>query len=423
MIIPYLPNLCYYIIRVIRVAKRKIKKELKISFFIVLCFLVGVFAVLSNSDKKTRTDDLKESITSSTAKKNRKRSAKLTLVGDFLFESPFYKSVENGEDANNYFKLVKDYFLDDDLSIGNMEVVIGNDTLPVSGDGYNFCAPAYIGDLVSSLDFQILSTVNNHAYDRGLDGLISTINYFKNTNIKTVGTYLNEDDRNIPRILEINGIKFGFLAYTYGTNAKVEETAKDLISVYRNPSTRTFDKEYLSKEVSSLKEKADVTIVMMHWGDEFTFTPNSEQKEIAAYLNELGVDIIYGSHSHSIEPIEIIGDEKKTLVYYSLGNFVSNDDDIARTPKGEETFDNAYQIGLLSTLNVIMDENNNISFDDIKAKPIINYFDKTMNNWLLIPYEKYTEEYEKNHFRYDLGLTKEFIDNTYTSVINEKYRY
>lgn len=179
----------------------------------------------------------------------------------------------------------------------------------------------------------------------------------------------------------------------------------------------------LSKEVSSLKEKADVTIVMMHWGDEFTFSPNSEQKEIAAYLNELGVDIIYGSHSHSIEPIEIIGDEKKTLVYYSLGNFVSNDDDIARTPKGEETFDNAYQIGLLSTLNVIMYENNNISFDSIKAKLLINYFDKTMNNWLLIPYEKYTEEYEKNHFRYDLGLTKEFIDNTYTSVINEKYRY
>lgn len=422
MIIPYLLNICYYIIRVIRVAKRKVRTEIKVSFFIVLCLLVGISAVFSNSNNKIKNNDKSGEIRSSTTKKVLKRSAKLTLVGDFLFESPFYQSVSNGYNENDYFKFVKDYFLDDDLSIANMEVVIGNETLQVSGDGYNFCAPAYIGSLVSSLDLEVLSTVNNHAYDRGLDGLVSTINYFKNTDIKTVGTYLNEEDRNTPRIIEINGIKFGFLAYTYGTNAKVNETDKRLISVYRDTNTRTINKDLLSKEIGSLKEQADVTIVMMHWGDEFTFSANNEQKEIAAFLNELGVDIIYGSHSHSIQPIEIIGDEKKTLVYYSLGNFVSNDDDIARTPKGQETFDNAYQFGLISTLNVLVDENRNVSFENIKAKPIVNYFDKNMDNWLLIPYEKYTEEYEKNHFRYNLGLTKEFINNTYTSVIEEKYK-
>ena len=99
----------------------------------------------------------------------------------------------------------------------------------------------------------------------------------------------------------------------------------------------------------------------MHWGNEFTFTPNNEQKEMAKFLNELGVDIIVGSHSHNIQPIEVIGEDHKTLVYYSLGNFVSSDDDIARTKEGIETFDNAYQVGLLSTLNVIK-ENDNIYF-------------------------------------------------------------
>ena len=134
-----------------------------------------------------------------------------------------------------------------------MEVVVGDDTLPVSGDGYNFCAPRYIGDLVSSLDFQILSTVNNHSYDRGLEGLVSTINYFKdNTSIKTVGTYLNDDDKNNYSVLDINGIKFGFLAYTYGTNMRVNSAERNMVSVYRNPDTRKFDdiaKENIKKEV------------------------------------------------------------------------------------------------------------------------------------------------------------------------------
>ena len=250
--------------------------------------------------------------------------------------------------------------------------------------------------------------------------------YFKdNTSIKTVGTYLNDDDKNNYRVLDINGIKFGFLAYTYGTNMRVNSAERNMVSVYRNPDTRKFDdiaKENIKKEVLAVKNLSDIMIVMMHWGNEFTFEESAEQQEVATFLNELGVDIVYGSHSHSIQPVKMIGDTHKTLVYYSLGNFVSNDDDIARTPKGQETFDNAYQFGLLSTFNVIMDENKNISFDDIKTEPIVNYFDTSMNNWTLIPFKDYTDDYEKSHFRYSLGLTKDFINSTYTSVIDEQYR-
>lgn len=390
---------------------------------VVVALVIGTFFILTLPDNEKRNEG--NSTTLVTKEQTKLKKAKLTLVGDFLFESPFYNSVSNGYDKYNYFKLVKPYFLDDDITLGNMEVVIGDGTLPVSGDGYNFCAPEYVGDLVSSLDFQVLSTANNHSFDRGLDGILSTLNYFKKTNIKTVGTYLNEDDKNEARVISKNGIDFGFLAYTYGTNMRVIDDAKNLINVFRNRDTKKFDDEkkmQIKKDVDALKEKVDVIVVMMHWGNEFTFTPTNDQKEIAAYLNSIGVDIIYGSHSHSIQPIEVIGDEHKTLVYYSLGNFVSNDDDIARTPKGQETFDNAYQFGLMSTLNVVMDENKNITFENVKADVIVNYFDTSLNNWLLIPFDNYTDEYEKTHLRYNLGLTKEFINNTYTSVISEEYR-
>lgn len=346
----------------------------------------------------------------------------LTVVGDFLFESPYYKSIENGDSKDLYFNKVKSYFNDDDISIGNMEVVIGNDNMKISGDGYNFCAPSWIGPLVSSLDLEVLSTANNHSYDRGVEGINSTIDYFKNnTDIVTLGTEKQGNNRKT-RIIEKNGLKIGFSSFTLGTNIKPSKENVSLINYYKDPYTKEILKNQISEEISYLKKNADIIITLMHWGTEFTFYPNDEQKEMANYLNSLGVDIIVGSHSHSIQPIEIIGEDKKTLVYYSLGNFVSADDDIARTPKGQETFDNAYQFGLLSKISLKINKDNNIEFDSIKTEPIINYFNKDMRNFELIPLSEYNETYEKSHYRYNLGLSKDFINKTFNNVIDENFR-
>ena len=353
--------------------------------------------------------------------KNNKKIVSLTLVGDLLFEQPFYNAVNNGYDKNIYFSKVKDYFENDDLSIANMEVVIGNDNMKTSGVGYNFCAPSWVGDLVSNLSFEVLGTANNHAYDRNNDGINSTIDYFKNkSNIKTVGTRKNNSDSFLLYI-EKNDIKFGITAYTYGTNQKPNSVDRELINYYKD-ANGNIKKEQIKKDITELKNNSDVVIVLMHWGLEFRYEPNNEQKELAKYLNELGVDIVVGSHSHNISPIEIIGEKNKTLVYYSLGNFVSHDDDIARTPVGEEEYDNAYQVGLLSKLNVTK-QDNNITIDTPKTELIVNYFDKDMNNFMLIPFKDYASDYEKNHYRYSKGLTKDFINNMYKKVIDEKYRY
>lgn len=407
--------------------RRRLKRKWKYFLVIILLiFYIGIFSLIKDfKNEKIKKEQISTGVTTNRTTKQARRQAKLTLVGDFLFEAPFYKAIENGYEKEKYFSLVKHYFEEDDLSIGNMEVVIGNENMSVSGDGYSFCAPTYVGDLVNSLDLEVLSTANNHVYDRGIAGINSTLDYFRSkTDIMTVGTYKDQGDRDKDHILEINGIKFGFLAYTYGTNQHVDASYRNLVGLYRNPNTRTMDEEYkniLIKEITNLREKVDVLLVMMHWGNEFTFTPNSNQLEMANFLNSLKVDIVYGSHSHSIQPIDIIGDEYKTLVYYSLGNFVSHDDDIARTPKGQETFDNAYQLGLLSNIELeIVD--NKVVFNKIDTDLIVNYFNTDMSDFLLIPYQEYSKEYETKHLRYPLGLTKDFITSTYESVIDQKYR-
>lgn len=399
-------------------------------FIIVILLVIGSIFLITNHLETTNDnkDDKTKKTTVSTTKRNdtiEKKEINFTFVGDLLFESLFYKAIDNGYDKNVYFNRVKKYFVDDDISVGNMEVVIGNKNLSVSGDGYNFCAPEYIGDLVSSLDFEILATANNHVNDRGISGIDSTIDYFKNnTNIKTVGTYKDKEDRENIRIIDIDGIKVGFLAYTYGTNIKIDPSNRSRVGLFRDPDTKTMTDEYknlLIKEITNLNNKTDIQVVIMHWGTEFTFTPNDEQREMAKFLNSLGVDIIMGSHSHSIQPIDIIGEDNKTLVYYSMGNFVSHDDDIARTEKGNEKFDNAYQFGLLSKVKVEY-ENNKVDFKEIKTIPVVNYFDKNKTNFELIPYSEYNTNYETNHFRYNLGLNKTFIEDTFNSVIDKKYQ-
>lgn len=350
-----------------------------------------------------------------------KHSSELTIVGDFLYEEPYYSALRNGEDNNLYFSLVNKFFSDDDLSIGNMEVVITDGTMELSGVGYSFCAPTFVGDQVINLGMDVMSLSNNHSNDRGLAGRVSTYNYFKdNSDILPVGVY--DESRDVSKnIIDSNGIKFGFLSYTYGTNQWIPYDLRYSLSLYREPDNGVITDEYLNlikNEVNFLRDKVDVLVVMVHWGDEFTFTPNSEQEFLANYFNELGVDIVIGNHSHSIQPIKWIHGVHDTLVYYSLGNFVSADYIVDRT---DETFRNAYQFGLLSKVSVTKVDDE-ITIDNIRSIPIVDYYDTNLRNFMLIPFDQYGSDYEVSHYLYNSNFNRDFINNTYESVIDAEFR-
>lgn len=385
--------------------------------YLVISLLLTIILVIIYPKKITKGQTMEIPINPPIMKKLK---AELTITGDFLYEEPYYEALRNGEDENLYFSKVKKYFQKDDLSIGNMEVVISDGNMELSGVGYSFCAPQSMGKQVIDLGMDAMSTSNNHSNDRGLEGRISTIDFFKNnSDILPFGTYKERDVTQ--NIKEVNGIKFGFLAYTYKTNKTIPKSERYSIGLFRDPDTGTVTEEYkqiIKQETETLRDKVDVLIVAMHWGNEFTFTPNSEQEMLANYLNSLGVDIIIGNHSHCIQPIKWINNEHKTLVYYSLGNFVGADYIVDRTG---ETFRNAYQLGLISKLNVTL-EDNKIEITDIKTEPIINYYDQNLRNFILIPYNEYTEEQEKTHYLYKKNFNKNFIETTYNQVIDEEFR-
>ena len=398
---------------------------MKLRFEIIILFVVIVFLgyvlyfnydnnfnVLDNSEQ----DDVIE-----TPVVPIKKSAEVTIVGDFLYEEPYYESLRNGDSYDLYFSRVKKYFSNDDLSIGNMEVVITDGSMELSGVGYSFCAPTFVGDQVIDLDMEVMSTANNHSNDRGLAGRVSTYNYFKdNSDILPVGTY--DESRDVTKnIVTKNNISFGFLSYTYGTNVAVNRDLRYSLGLYRDPDSGVITDEYLEiirNEVNILRDKVDVLVVMVHWGNEFTFTPNYEQESLANYFNELGVDIVIGNHSHCMQPIKWIHGEHDTLVYYSLGNFVSADHIVDRTG---ETFTNAYQLGLLSKLTVNKIDGV-VSIDNIRTLPIVDYYDTNLRNFILVPFDLYSSDYETSHYLYSNNFNRSFISNTYESVIDLEFR-
>ena len=123
----------------------------------------------------------------------------------------------------------------------------------------------------------------------------------------------------MPFIKDINGFKIGFLNYTYGTNG---------IEPRDGAEVSLIDREKMASEIRKTREAgAEIIVTAIHWGVEYVLLENSNQRNIADFLIDQGVDLIIGGHPHVIQPMKIVRNEKEgkdVLVVYSLGNFISN---------------------------------------------------------------------------------------------------
>ena len=396
--------------------KLKLKCPIKIflNFLLLLSLVTGTYLFINRKETSIKSPN------KSTSTK-RPRIVNASFIGDLLYEQPYYDWIGTSYNDKGYYDLVKPYFLNDDLTLANMEVPIGGKGLGVSGTGYSFNAPEEIGNQVIAMGVDAVNLANNHANDAGPQGRINTLSFFKKHQILTTGIYESKEVRTQIPTKTINDITFSFLGYTYKTN-KPDNQNRELIGYYRNLDTMKLDnahKEIIKQEVAQAKQLSDIVIVSVHWGNEFTYAVNSEQKELANDLNEVGVDVIIGHHSHYIQPIEWLETTNhKTLVVYSLGSFISADNQVTRaTPE----FANAYNVSMI--LQITFEKNNNSTIiKNINSLPVINYYDQKFENFKLVPIDKYNEKLEKSHNRYSKGLTKDFITNSFNNVIDQQFK-
>ncbi len=374
--------------------KRKLKKWVKI--FLIL-ILVSAFITLLISYKKDYKKNLSDDNSNSkkndvvtTTKKPDSNELSVVMVGDCLIHRFIYSDALNSDGTYFFDKMfteVKDLIQGHDLAFYNQESIIGGKELGLSAYP-RFNSPEEIGDAMTNLGFNLVSLANNHTMDKGEKGVINSVNYWKTKpGVYYTGQALSFEDResNI-KILEKNGIKYAFFAYTTVTNGLLPPSGKEYL-------TNIYSKEKAEKDIAKVKDKVDLIIVSMHWGEEYTTYPSSNQKQVAKELSNMGVNLVIGNHAHSLQPVEKIND---TLVFYALGNFIS----------AQETIDK--QTGAIAYLNIKKTKDGRIEFSDVKADLIYTYF-KGGRNFKVYPYTKLDNGILNNYETYY---------NKYKSVLN-----
>ncbi len=289
---------------------------------ILLLFITFYTSFIKNKTSKDKSDkiytDSEEIIGNPKEETVEESSISLIMVGDCLIHGSIYIDAKEGNTYNFYKMLdkIKPIISSYDLAYYNQESLLGGTSLGLQTYP-RFNSPQEIGDAMLDAGFNIVTLANNHSLDMGEKGLISSNAYWdkkEEQGIMTAGSYTSFDDRDKVVIMEKNGIKYTILSYTTTTNGLSRPSGKEyLVNVY--------NAEQAKKDIERVRDKVDLLMVAMHWGEEYTHNPTENQKEIAQYLSSLGVDIIIGHHPHVIQPIDFIGN---TMVIYSLGNFIAS---------------------------------------------------------------------------------------------------
>lgn len=344
--------------------KRKLKKGICAIFLILAVIIASMVIILKNKSKNNVEKDPevvnKEENVDVTPKK---KKMSLIAVGDVLIHESVYKDAKEGNTYNFHkmFTEIEPIIKKYDLKFCNQESTIGGTVLGISGYP-SFNSPDEIGDEIVNLGFNLISLANNHAFDKGEDAILYSNSFWKSKNVVTSGSYSSNEEKNDIKIYEKNGIKYAFFAYTTLSNRQV--TKDYLVDIY--------DASKVSRDIDKVKDKVDVIIVSMHWGVEYSNIPTESQRQIAEYLSSLGVNLIIGTHPHVVQPVEYIGD---TLVIYSLGNFISNQLSIGINPG----------IGLMVGMDIVVDEDGVVSFDNLYKELILSYA-LNSKNFKVVPF-------------------------------------
>lgn len=373
---------------------KKNNKKLLLILFIIL-FIFFIF-ILNKFNKNLRTNINTENNSAETtlSNKNTKQDTAepitftLTSLGDTLCHNTQYWDSYNSKtdeyDFSYVYEDIKNYTLSSDITIGSLET-----TFAGKEKGYSnyptFNTPDSLATALKDIGVDVVSLAGNHALDYGYTGLCRTIDVFNNIGLSHLGTYKTAEDQEKILIKDVKGVKIAFINYTYGTNGIPLPSGKEFC-------VNLIDKDFIKKQINQAKEQnVDMIVACMHWGTEYRTTANSEQKYLANFLFENGVDVILGNHPHVLEPMEKKtitlqdGTTKDVFVVYALGNFTADQRD-------EITRDSA-----ILNLTITKNSDGKISIDKVNYVPIYMYKNTNVSThkFKILDIEKTIKDYEE----------------------------
>ena len=245
--------------------------------------------------------------------------AVIGAIGDILIHDWLYEDArtDGGFNFKPMFAHVKPLLSRPDFLLANQESLPGSPALEVSSYPV-FCSPKEIIDALQDAGVSMVTTANNHSYDKGEAGILRAISYYEQAGLPYTGSFKNKEDQQTIRYFSTGGIRFAVLSYTYGLNGFTLPKDKPYL-------VNLIDKEKMLHDIQQAKRKTDLIVLSIHWGTEYERKPNAMQKELAKELVAEGADLIFGHHPHVLQPMEMIrtSNGREGIVFYSLGNFLS----------------------------------------------------------------------------------------------------
>lgn len=395
----------------------------------LICFSLSILIVLSFSfcsiyksftlskDKPQQPKDNPQEASVFEPKKEKIDKVSLLAVGDTMVYnaqlSAQYDESTSKYNFNNNFKYVKKYIEKADYSMANLETTLTGNKVYKYSSYPKFNSPDELADGLKYAGFDLITTANNHCYDKGPSSIDNTLSTLKDKDFDVVGTRKDGDERYI--IKKINNINIGITSYTYGkvindskyiNNVRISDKYKNSINIFDSTSV---DKAFnnINYSLKDMKN-TDLQVVYLHWGNKYSLKENSFQQQLAQKLCDAGVDIIIGSHPHVVQPVTSIksSDGKhETVVAYSLGNFLSNQ------VRGQ--FSKYTEDGLMINIDITK----NSSTQDTVIKKVT-----CIPTWLHKYYNDKTSKYVYEIIPLDNKSDLEKIDNLPISKIKKSYK-
>ncbi|HIU10908.1 MAG TPA: CapA family protein [Candidatus Avidehalobacter gallistercoris] len=322
----------------------------------------------------------------------------LIAAGDNLIHAPIYRQAKeraggNGFDFTDAYQPVAELIADADLAYINQETPLGGTKLGLSNYPL-FNSPQELGTHLVNMGFNLISQANNHVLDAGKQGFYNTISFWRaQPDVLMAGIVANAED-DVIQVLEYQDVKIALLAYTYGTNGLALPASAE-------GSVKYIDDDLIKTELAAAQEQADIVLVSMHWGVEYQARPNDEQLRLAQLLADNGADIIIGTHPHVLQTAEMLtaADGRKVPVFYSLGNFISAQDQPATMLGGLAEVDMTYNKA-----------DGSLEIDRMAVLPVVTHYTGHYDNITVYPLTTYTAEQAASHgIRSKHSFSREYL--------------
>jgi poly-gamma-glutamate synthesis protein (capsule biosynthesis protein) len=204
-------------------------------------------------------------------------------------------------------------FRRDDLTVINHECPSTDVVAPLAKTFVFRCDPDALDEAVDA-GVDVASLANNHGFDQGPQGLIDSVRNLRRAGIVPIGAGASQEDADAPRYVDVNGWKIGLVGVGEVIDPDSQVAVGDEIG-----TAVGHDFPRALEAIEEAEERADLVIVVIHWGVELDTQPRDYQVEEARAMIDAGADAIFGHHAHRLQPMDTY---KGRPIFYGLGNFV-----------------------------------------------------------------------------------------------------